>query len=269
MNLISAKNEQKAVVALANTLPIKQQLLMKLGAAMGSSDGQSIGGNSSGGDGNISSHSSPHGNVNASPTGGGLVQQLLPLRLSESLEHKRASPKVPSSTDYLNDFYGSIQIQTQFEQFQSTGQQNCRFCCRLQPNGKQSGFYSDAQHKTSSLPHNNNNIVSASAGSMHSPKIFRQTGFSFAAASGQGIASITSTTSWPSSSPPSPSPTSAQSSRSGDKSRNCFPLRILMISRNKSLLFSRLICPPLSFFFKNSIDPILNCFLCFFVDYSL
>jgi hypothetical protein len=42
-----------------------------------------------------------------------------------------------------------------------------------------------------------------------------------------------------------------------------------MISRNKSLLFSRLICPPLSFFFKNSIDPILNCFLCFFVDYSL
>ena len=127
MNLISAKNEQKAVVALANTLPIKQQLLMKLvklGAAMGSSDGQSIGGNSSGGDGNISSHSSPHGNVNASPTGGGLVQQLLPLRLSESLEHKRASPKVPSSTDYLNDFYGSIQIQTQFEQFQSTVQQN-------------------------------------------------------------------------------------------------------------------------------------------------
>ena len=137
------------------------------------SDGYAIGGNSSGGGGNISSHSSPHGNVNASPTGGGLVQQLLPLRLSESLEHKRASPKVPSSTDYLNDFYGSIQIQTQFEQFQSTGQQNCRFCCRLQPNGKQSSFYSDAQPKTSSLPHNNNNnnIVSASAGSMHPPKI--------------------------------------------------------------------------------------------------
>ena len=126
MNLISAKNEQKAVVALANTLPIKQQLpmkLAKLGAAMGSSGGHATGGNSGGG-GNISSRSSPHGNVNASPTGGGLVQQLLPLRLSESLEHKRASPKVPSSTDYLNDFYGSIQIQTQFEQFQSTVQQN-------------------------------------------------------------------------------------------------------------------------------------------------
>ena len=101
MNLISAKNEQKAVVALANTLPIKQQLpmkLAKLGAAMGSSGGHATGGNSGGG-GNISNHSNPHGNVNASPTGGGLVQQLLPVRLSESLEHKRASPKVPSSTD--------------------------------------------------------------------------------------------------------------------------------------------------------------------------
>jgi hypothetical protein len=72
--------------------------LAKLGAAMGSSGGHATGGNSGGG-GNISSRSSPHGNVNASPTGGGIVQQLLPLRLSESLEHKRASPKVPSSTD--------------------------------------------------------------------------------------------------------------------------------------------------------------------------
>jgi hypothetical protein len=36
----------------------------------------------------------------ASPTGGGLVQQLLPLRLSESLEHKRASPKVPSTDPF-------------------------------------------------------------------------------------------------------------------------------------------------------------------------
>lgn len=102
MNLISAKNEQKAVVAaLANTLPIKQQLpmkLAKLGAALGSA-GHATGGNSNSGGSNNSSHGSPHGNV-ASPTGGGLVQQLLPLRLSESLEHKRASPKVPSTDPF-------------------------------------------------------------------------------------------------------------------------------------------------------------------------
>jgi hypothetical protein len=102
MNLISAKNEQKAVVAaLANTLPINQQLpmkLAKLGAALGSA-GHATGGNSNSGGSNNSSHGSPHGNV-ASPTGGGLVQQLLPLRLSESLEHKRASPKVPSTDPF-------------------------------------------------------------------------------------------------------------------------------------------------------------------------
>ncbi|XP_046439532.1 A-kinase anchor protein 13-like isoform X4 [Daphnia pulex] len=102
MNLISAKNEQKAVVAAqSNTLPIKQQLpmkLAKLGAALGSA-GHATGGNSNSGGSNNSSHGSPHGNV-ASPTGGGLVQQLLPLRLSESLEHKRASPKVPSTDPF-------------------------------------------------------------------------------------------------------------------------------------------------------------------------
>ncbi len=92
-------------------------------------------------------------------------------------------------------------------------------------------------------------------------------GFSFAAASGQGIASITSTTSWPSSSPPSPSPTSAQSSRSGDKSRNCFPLRILMIPRNKSLLFNKLYLPSIILFFQKldrshfKLFPLFFCWL--------
>lgn len=100
MNLISAKNEQKAVVALANTLPIKQQLpmkLAKLGAALGSA-GHGSGTGSSANSGNTSNHS-PHGNM-ASPTGGSLVQQLLPLRLSESLEHKRATPKIPSTDPF-------------------------------------------------------------------------------------------------------------------------------------------------------------------------
>ncbi|XP_059350946.1 LOW QUALITY PROTEIN: rho guanine nucleotide exchange factor 28-like [Daphnia carinata] len=100
MNLISAKNEQKAVVALANTLPIKQQLpmkLAKLGASMGST-GHASGTAGSANNGNTSNHS-PHGNV-ASPTGGSLVQQLLPLRLSESLEHKRAVSKILSTDSF-------------------------------------------------------------------------------------------------------------------------------------------------------------------------
>ncbi|KAI9556440.1 hypothetical protein GHT06_016228 [Daphnia sinensis] len=100
MNLISAKNEQKAVVALANTLPIKQQLpmkLAKLGAAMGST-GHGSGTGGSANNGNTSNHS-PHASV-ASPSGGSLVQQLLPLRLSESLEHKRAASKVPSTDPF-------------------------------------------------------------------------------------------------------------------------------------------------------------------------
>ena len=97
MNLISAKNEQKAVVALATTLPIKQQLpmkLAKLGAATGPTGHGGAGGSTSSGP------CGAHGSVSAalsSPTSGGLVQQLLPLRLSESLEYKRSSPKV--STD--------------------------------------------------------------------------------------------------------------------------------------------------------------------------
>ena len=98
MNLISAKNEQKAVVALATTLPIKQQLPMKL-AKLGAATGPT--GHGSGAGGSTSSGpSGAHGSVSAalsSPTSGGLVQQLLPLRLSESLEYKRSSPKV--STD--------------------------------------------------------------------------------------------------------------------------------------------------------------------------
>lgn len=98
MNLISAKNEQKAVVALAATLPIKQQLpmkLAKLGAATGGPAGHATGGTNSASGPASSSHGI--GSV-ASPTSGGLVQQLLPLRLSESLEHKRSSPKVPTDS---------------------------------------------------------------------------------------------------------------------------------------------------------------------------
>lgn len=98
MNLISAKNEQKAVVALANTLPIKQQLpmkLAKLGAAAGPADhGGATGGKSTG-----TGNAPGIGSVASPTTSGGLVQQLLPLRLSESLEHKKSSPKV--STDSL------------------------------------------------------------------------------------------------------------------------------------------------------------------------
>lgn len=97
MNLISAKNEQKAVVALATTLPIKQQLpmkLAKLGAATGPAGHAPVGASSSTG---VLSSSHGLGSV-ASPTSGGLVQQLLPLRLSESLEHKRASPKVTTDS---------------------------------------------------------------------------------------------------------------------------------------------------------------------------
>lgn len=94
MNLISAKNEQKAVVA-ATTLPIKQQLpmkLAKLGAASGSTGHGAVGITTSNPVGSATSH----GLGSASPTSGSLVQQLLPLRLSESLEHKRSSPKVPT-----------------------------------------------------------------------------------------------------------------------------------------------------------------------------
>ena len=102
MNLISAKNEQKAVVAMAATLPVKQQLPMKL-AKLGAA-AAAVGG-SAGLAGTHLTGAGPaqaaHGLGSASPTsgggGGGLVQQLLPLRLSESLEHKRSSPKV--STD--------------------------------------------------------------------------------------------------------------------------------------------------------------------------
>ncbi|XP_045031309.1 rho guanine nucleotide exchange factor 28 isoform X5 [Daphnia magna] len=100
MNLISAKNEQKAVVALANTLPIKQQLpmkLAKLGAAMASA-GHASGTAGSANNGSTSNHS-PHANA-ASPSGASLVQQLLPLRLSESLEHKRAASKIPSTDPF-------------------------------------------------------------------------------------------------------------------------------------------------------------------------
>jgi hypothetical protein len=171
MNLISAKNEQKAVVALANTLPIKQQLpmkLAKLGAAMGSSGGHATGGNSGGGGGNISSHSSPHGNVNASPTGGGLVQQLLPLRLSESLEHKRASPKVPSSTDPFKPKLSSSSFSppaSKSEDFVAGHSRTGSSPASIQMLSPRHHHY----HTTTSTTTSSSST--ASAGNMHPPKI--------------------------------------------------------------------------------------------------
>ena len=82
MNLISAKNEQKAAVT---NLPIRQQLPMKLAKLA------SAGGGSSGSSGPAGT--TPGGTAGvSSPSNSSLVQQMLPLRLSESLENKR-SPK--------------------------------------------------------------------------------------------------------------------------------------------------------------------------------
>lgn len=72
MNLLSAKNEQKAAAVMSANVPIRQQLPMKLAKL-----GNSLGASST----NISS-----------PSNNSIVQQLLPLRLSENLEQKR-SPK--------------------------------------------------------------------------------------------------------------------------------------------------------------------------------
>lgn len=105
INLLSAKNEQKTGVALATNLPIKQQLPMKLAklAASGGSGsasvalGQSSASSSLSGGGNLHGHATV-GSPSPS-SGGGLVQQLLPLRLSESLEHKKSTASPKLSTD--------------------------------------------------------------------------------------------------------------------------------------------------------------------------
>lgn len=90
INLLSAKNQQKAPV------PIKQQLPMKL-AKLASSGGGAVGAGTSSSSGTTSVQTTSV----SSPTGGGLVQQLLPLRLSESLgEHKKSGLKVTSSEPF-------------------------------------------------------------------------------------------------------------------------------------------------------------------------
>ena len=89
INLLSAKNQQKAPV------PIKQQLPMKL-AKLASSGG----GATSAGASISSGTQSVQTTSVSSPTGGGLVQQLLPLRLSESLEHKKSGLKVTSTEPF-------------------------------------------------------------------------------------------------------------------------------------------------------------------------
>lgn len=95
INLLSAKNQQKAAVT---SIPIKQQLPMKLAKLASSTGGPSASGNPTAGASSSSGISSVSTTSVSSPTSGGLVQQLLPLRLSESLEHKRASPKMSAES---------------------------------------------------------------------------------------------------------------------------------------------------------------------------
>lgn len=109
MNLLSAKNEQKAGVALSSNLPIKQQLPMKL-AKLAASGGTGTTTGAPGAPAGPTGGAAPP-RLEHSPSGiqspgssGGIVQQLLPLRLSESLsEHstkRAASPKVQADQSF-------------------------------------------------------------------------------------------------------------------------------------------------------------------------
>ena len=91
MHLISAKNEQKAAVAMATNPPVRQQLPMKLAKLASAGGGGGGGGGGAGGGGGGPTATSPTPASPASTAGAG-VQQMLPLRLSENLEHRRGSP---------------------------------------------------------------------------------------------------------------------------------------------------------------------------------